>query len=184
MKIKVGISRRHVHLTEEDYYKLFNEELTIKNPITQPGQFAANQTVTLKENEKEIKNVRIVGPFRDYTQVEISKTDAYFFNLNPPVRESGNLSKAEKILIIGPKGMIEKKACIIANRHIHINPEEREKYGLKKDVYKIKIKGQRGGILENVQITESTNFTYELHIDSDEANAFDLKQNDEVEIIE
>ena len=184
MKVKIGVSVRHVHLTKEDYYILFDEELTEKMPINQIGQFAANQTVTLESNNKRIENVRIVGPFRPYTQVEISKTEAYFLHLNPPIRESGNLTDAEKITIIGPKGQIERKSCIIADRHIHVTPKERKKYNLTKDVYKIRVTGEKGGIMDNVHIREAEKSYYEMHIDSDDANAFCLKQNDEVEIID
>ena len=184
MKVKIGVSLRHVHLKEEDYKILFDEKLTEKVPINQPGQYAANQVVTLEKNGRKIENVRIIGPFRYYTQVEISRTDSYFFKITPPIRESGNLNGAERITIIGPKGKIERKAVIIADRHIHITPEERKKYNLSKDVYKVKIKGEKGGIMDNVYIREQKKSFYEMHIDSDDANAFNLKQNEEVEIID
>ncbi len=183
MKIKVGISLRHIHLTEEDYKELFDETLSIKTSLNQPGQFSANQTVTLEKNSKKIENVRIIGPCRNYTQVEISRTDAYFLKMSPPVKSSGDLSEAEEITIIGPKGKISRRACIIADRHIHITKEEREKYNLIKDVYQIKVTGEKGGILSNVKIKEAPNSYFELHLDSDDANAFNIKQSEEVEII-
>ena len=175
---------RHVHLTKEDCYILFGKNLTVKNELTQPGQFAANETVTLKNNDREIKNVRVLGPNRDYTQVEISRTDSYFLKMNPPVRDSGDLSDAEEITIIGPLGTITRKATIIADRHIHITKEDREKYNLLNDEYKIKINTEKGGIIEHVRIKELPNSYFELHLDSDDGNAFLLKQGDEVEIIE
>ena len=184
MKIKVGISLRHVHLTEEDYKKLFKEDLKIKKAINQPGQFAAEQTIKLEKNGKVMDNVRVIGPNRDYTQVELSRTDAYFCKIKPPVRRSGQLEDSEEITIIGPEGKITKKACIIADRHIHITPKERKKYNLTKDVYKIKASGEKGGILYNVYIREAENSYFEVHLDSDDANAFSIKQNDEVEIID
>ena len=184
MKIKVGISLRHVHLTEEDYNILFDEELTVKENLNQPGQFSANQTVILENNDRKIENVRVIGPNRAYTQVEISRTDAYYLKLNPPVRTSGDLSDAEEITILGPKGKITRKACIIADRHIHITKEEREKLNLMKDTYQIKVEGEKGGILSNVKIKEAPNSYFELHIDADDGNAFNLKQNDEVDINE
>lgn len=183
MKVTIGVSVRHVHLTEEDYKELFNEDLTVKVPINQPGQFAANQTVTLEANNKKLEHIRVIGPCRSYTQVEISRTDAYYFKITPPVRESGNLTAAEKIKIIGPKGQIERNACVISDRHIHITSEERKKYNLTKDKYQVRINGEKGGIMDNVFIREADNSFYEMHIDSDDANAFDLKQNDEVEIL-
>ena len=183
MKIAVGVSLRHVHLTKEDYELLFDEEMEIRNPINQPGQFATTQTVTLKNGDRKMENVRIIGPARSYTQVEISQTDAYTLKLNPPVTASGHLEDAVEITIAGKKGEITRKACIIADRHIHITPEEREKYNLTKDTYSVKVESKKGGILDNVRISESEESYFELHIDSDDANDFRIKQNDEVEII-
>lgn len=183
MKISVGISMRHVHLTEEDYKELFDEQLTEKKPLNQYGQFAANEQVTIKSNGREIKGVRIIGPFRNYTQVEVSRTDAYFLKLNPPVRSAGHLDGAERITIIGPKGEIKREAAIISDRHIHITKEEREKYNLLKDEYQVKINGEKSGILGNIKIKEAPNSYFELHLDSDDANAFGIQQDDEVEII-
>ena len=100
---------RHVHLTEEDYNTLFDEPISIKDKLNQPGQFSANQTVTLEKDDKELKNVRIIGPNRNYTQVELSRTDAYFFKMNPPVRTSGDLDDAEEIIIKTEKGKITRK---------------------------------------------------------------------------
>lgn len=184
MKIKVGVSMRHVHLTEEDYNILFDEPISIKDKLNQPGQFSANQTVTLEKDDKELKNVRIIGPNRNYTQVELSRTDAYFFKMNPPVRTSGDLDDAEEIIIKTEKGKITRKAAIIADRHIHITKEDRKKYNLKKDEYSIKIEGEKGGIISHVHIKEAPNSYFELHLDSDDANAFNIKQNDEVTILE
>ena len=184
MKIKVGVSLRHIHLTEEDYNLLFDEEISVKDYLNQPGQFSANQIVTIENNNKKLDKVRVIGPCRDYTQVEISRTDAYFLGMNPLVKSSGDLENAEEITIIGPKGTIKRKACIIADRHIHITKEDREKYGLKEDIYEIKVSGEKGGILSNVKIKEAPNSYFELHLDPDDANAFNIKQNDEVEIIE
>lgn len=183
MKIKVGVSLRHVHLTEEDYNILFDGPLSVKENLNQPGQFAANQTVILEKNNKEIKNVRVIGPNRPYTQVEISRTDAYFFRMNPPVRTSGDLNAAEEITIKTEKGQITRKAAIIADRHIHITKEEREKYNLLKGEYQVKINGEKSGILGSIKIKEAPNSYFELHLDSDDANAFNIKQDDELEII-
>ncbi len=184
MKIKVGVSLRHVHLTKDDYYLLFDEDIKEKVPINQPGQFSAYQTVTIQANDRHLDNVRVIGPFRNYTQVEISRTEAIHLHIKPPVRMSGDLNGAEEITIIGPKGSITRKACILADRHIHITPDERKEYGLNNDVYKVKVSGEKGGIFDNVFIRESEASFFEMHIDSDDANGFDLKQNDEVEIID
>ncbi len=175
---------RHVHLTEEDCYTLFGKDLTVKSELSQPGQYAANETVTLKNNDREMKNIRVIGPNRNYTQVELSKTDSYYFRLDPPVRDSGDLEGAEEITIIGPLGSITRKAAIIAERHIHITKEDREKYNLLNNEYQIQIDNEKGGIMNHIKIKEAPNSSLELHLDSDDANAFCLMQGDEVEIIE
>lgn len=184
MKVTVGVSVRHVHLTNEDYKLLFDEVIKEKSALNQIGQFAARQTVTIESGGKQIENVRIIGPCRKYTQVEISRTDAYTLKINPPINKSGDLTYAEKITIIGPKGKITRKACIIPERHIHITKQLRKEYGLTKEVYQVKKTGSKGGVLGNVKISESTDAFYELHLDSDDANALDIKQNEIVEIIE
>lgn len=183
MKVKVGVSVRHVHLTEEDYNLLFDEPIQEKSPLNQPGQFSAIQTVTLEKDGRELKNVRIIGPNRTYTQVEISRTDAYYFKIDPPVRDSGDLENSEKITIKTEKGSITRQAVIIADRHIHITKEDREKYNLLKDEYEIKVENEKGGILSHIHIKEAPNSYFELHLDSDDANAFNIKQDDEVEIL-
>lgn len=183
MKVKVGISNKHVHLTEEDYNILFDEPISKKKDINQPGQFASNQKVTIKTKDKEIKNVTLVGPFRNYTQVEISKTDAIHLKIDPPVRASGALEGASEITIKTDKAEITRKACIIPNRHIHITKKQRDEMNLTKDVYNIEIKGEKGGIIYNVHIVENEASYYEMHLDTDDANGHNLKQNDEVEII-
>ena len=154
--------------------------------LGQPGQFASNRFVTLKNGEKEIKHVRIIEPFRKYNQVEISKTDSYTLKLNPPVRDSGDLEGSEAITLIGDEGEVHlDKGCIIANRHIHITPDEVIKYGFQNTkIVKIKINGEKGGILNNVHLKVNEKSTFELHLDSDDGNAFDVKTGDEVEIIE
>lgn len=185
MKISVGISNRHVHLNEEDYKKLFGNNLpTKRNDLTQPGMYACNETVTIKGDKRSIDNVRVLGPFRSYTQVEVSKTDAYTLGVNPPVRNSGNLKGAYKITIIGPCGEIERDACIIATRHIHVDKNIRSEHNLEEiEKVSVKIGGEKGGIIDNVYLKDSEEAYFELHLDTDDANAFLLKQNDEVEII-
>ena len=182
MKIKVGVSNRHVHLKQSDLDILFGSELTVKNNLTQPGQFACNETVTIKTNKSEISNVRVLGPTRNYTQIEISKTDAYKLGLNPPVRTSGDLDGSEVVTIIGPKGTIETNGCIIADRHIHVTYEDKLKYNLP-DKVNVKIDGIKKGIVE-VNLKPSEVAYFELHLDTDDANAFLIKNGDEVEILD
>ena len=177
MKVSVGISNRHVHLTDEDYKILFgNIEMEKRNDLKQPGMFACTQTVSLKTPKRTIDNVRILGPFRDYTQVEISKTDSYMLGINPPVRNSGDLIGAEEIEIIGPMGSIVRKAAIIATRHIHVNQQIREEKGLVGvDKVNLRINGEKGGTIENVYLKDSTEAYFELHLDTDDANAHGIK---------
>lgn len=184
MKIKVGVSNRHIHLCKADYRLLFGErEFTKKVDLNQPGEFASLLTVSIKGEKGQIDNVRVLGPLRNYTQVEVSKTDSYKLGVNPPISTSGNLNNASLITIIGPCGSIERKACIIANRHIHVDRKIIDEYRLEGiTMVKAYILGEKSGTLENIYIKETDNAYFELHLDTDDANAFLLKQNDEIEI--
>lgn len=185
MKINVGISNRHVHLNNDDYKVLFgNHELTKRNDLTQPGMYACNETVTIKGTKRSIENVRVLGPLRNYTQVEVSKTDSYILGVNPPVRNSGDLIGAYPITIIGPCGEITREACIIATRHIHVDKNIRKEHKLEGiEKVSVKIGGEKAGIIENVYLKDSDEAYFELHLDTDDANGFLLNQGDEVEII-
>ena len=183
--MNVGISNRHVHLTEDDFKKLFNnKELEVVKYLNQPGQFASNLKVTIKTEKSEISGVRVLGPLRDYTQVEISKTDAYKLGLNPPVRESGNLKGSEDITIIGDNEITVKECTIIATRHIHASKEDLVKYNLDASKkYKVKINGEKGGIINNVSIKVSDKAFFEMHLDTDDGNGHLLKCGDTATII-
>ena len=183
MKVTVGISNRHVHLKKEDCDILFGSGFELENisDLKQPGQFAAKQVVTLKTDKGTIENVRVLGPFRPATQVEISRTDAYKLGLNPPVRDSGDLEGSEKITLIGPMGEVEVIGCILPRRHIHISSSDKEKYNFP-DVVSVKYDGVRGGVFDNVAVKVADPSYFELHLDTDEANAFNIKNEDEVVI--
>lgn len=186
MLVKVGVSARHVHVTKEDINILFGEnyELTKKVDLSQPGQFACNEQVIIRGPKGKIERVRILGPERDKTQVEVSKTDSFALGINPPVRNSGDLDDASEITIIGPKGEITKKAAIIAARHLHATKNDAEKYGFNgKEFVTLVVKGEKGGILENVYVRISDNYSYEVHLDTDDANAFLINNGDEAELI-
>ncbi len=182
MEVKIGVSNRHVHLKQEHINILFGEDyqLEIKNMLVQPGQFASNSTLTIKTEKSEIPNVRVLGPVRNYTQVEISKTDAFKLGINPPIRDSGNLKGSAPIELIGPKGSIKlEEGCIIANRHIHITPQEVKKLGLEGiEKVSVELKGEKGGIINNVYLKIDENFALEMHIDTDDANAHLIKTGD------
>lgn len=187
MKVSIGVSNRHVHLTQENFKILFGEgkELEKRNDINQPGQFASTSIVTIKTNKSEIENVRVLGPFRSYTQVEISKTDAYKLGINPPIRDSGYLKGSSPITIIGPNGVIDlEEGCIIPTRHIHILPNQVKLYELEgKEVVNVRVGGEKGGILTNVHLKVSDEAFLELHLDTDDANAHLIKNGDIGEIV-
>ncbi len=185
MKINVGVSNRHVHLNNEDYKLLFGDiPLTKRNDLNQPGMYACNETVTIEGSKRSIPNVRVLGPLRSYTQVEVSKTDAYTLGVNPPVRNSGELDGASEIKIIGPCGEIVRNAAIIAARHIHVDKNIRREHNLEGiNIVSVRIPGEKSGIIDNVHLKDSEEAYFELHLDTDDANAFLLKQDDEVEII-
>lgn len=182
-KIKVGVSNRHVHLTKEDYDFLFDEELTLKYKLNQIGEFASNQTLTIKTKDGIIENVRVVGPLRKYTQVEISRHDARSLNIKPPVRSSGDIYDSEEITLVTNKNELTKRCCIIADRHVHMSPSDAVKYNVvDKQPVKIRVEGEKSGIMDaNIKVSDTG--YYEFHIDTDDANAFDLDNNDEVTLI-
>ena len=186
MKVLLGVSNRHVHLTEETYKKLFGEEkLEVVKELRQPGQFASNKFVTLINGDRQLQKVRVLGPFRKYNQVEISKTDSIKLKLNPPIRDSGDIKSSAPITLVNEDKEVHlEEGCIIANRHIHISPSEAKKYGLENiKKVKIKVEGEKAGILENVHIRVDEKFKFELHLDTDDGNAFNVKTGDELEII-
>ncbi|KLO21034.1 propanediol utilization phosphotransacylase [Marinitoga sp. 1197] len=194
MKLKktgiiVGVSNRHVHLSKEDLEVLFGEgyELHPIKDLKQPGQYAAEEVVTLVGPKGKIERVRVLGPVRKETQIEISQTDAFKLGVKPPVRDSGDLDGTPGIKIIGPKGEVEtKKGLILAKRHIHMLPEDAEKYNVKdKDLVYVAIeKGDRKLIFGDVLIRVSPKYALEFHVDTDEANAALIKTGDEVFIVE
>jgi len=179
IKIPVEVSARHIHLNQKDSDKLFgkNHEFKKIKDLSQLGEFAAEETVTIKTKKNQINKVRVLGPLRDYSQVEISATDAYSLGINPPVRMSGKLDGAERIFIIGPKGSIDKKEVVIlANRHIHMSKDEAKKYKIRNcQKVKVQIHGERGAVLDNVRVKIKDTYRLDMHIDLDEANAVGLR---------
>ena len=187
MEISIGVSARHVHIKKEDFEALFGSDVMLEpeKELTQPGQFASNNKVTIQTEKGSIPNVRILGPFRSYTQVELSLTDAYKLGLKPPVRSSGDLKGSSPITLVGPKGSISlEEGVILANRHIHITKEERIEKGLENErEVRILIGGEKGGILDHVWIKEAPNSYFELHLDTDDANAHLIQNGDKGEIL-
>ena len=181
-KVSINISARHVHLTKEAHEKLFDHELTVRNPLNQIGQFAANETVTVKTSKGVFENVRIIGPLRSYNQVEISMTDARKLGVNPPVRKSGNLDGAEVVTICTDKGEVREACCIIADRHVHMNSDKARELGVvDNEVLKLAISGDKSGVID-VHAKVSDDGYYEVHLDTDDANAFLIKPGDTGEL--
>ncbi len=185
--VPIGVSNRHIHLDRADMDILFGQdsELTFKKELGQPGQFACEETVTLHGPKGELSRVRVLGPLRRESQVEVSVTDGFALGVRPPVRESGKIAGTPGVTIVGPKGTIEKDTgTIAALRHIHLDPETAQRIGVKdKQMVKAEIRGLRGGILHNVLIRVSEQFAPEMHIDVDEANAMGVKNGDRAYII-
>ncbi len=185
-QVPVGVSARHVHLTQADVETLFGEGYTLtKKKELMGGQFAANEQVTIVGTKlRAIENVRILGPVRKESQVEISQTDALKLGVKAPLRNSGDIAGSAPIAIVGPKGAIYlKEGCIVAKRHIHMTNEEAAAAGLKdKDVVSVSVENERGTTFDEVLIRVDPSFTLEMHIDTDEANAAKIKTGDTVVI--
>ncbi|XAM50750.1 Phosphate propanoyltransferase [Terrisporobacter vanillatitrophus] len=185
--IPIGVSNRHVHLSRKDVNFLFGKgyELTKLKDLKQPGQFAAEEVVTLKGPKGEIEKVRILGPLRENTQVEISVADSFKLGVKPPIKESGKLEDTPGIIIIGPKASVEtSKGTIVALRHIHVPTEMAEKLNINdKDIVSVEISGDREATLGNVLVRVSDKYVLEMHVDMDEANACYLKNGDLVKIV-
>lgn len=185
--VPVGVSARHVHLTQETVETLFGKgyHLTSKKELM-GGQFAANEQVTIVGLKlRAIENVRILGPCRKINQVEVSSTDAVKLGIKAPIRESGNIVGSAPIALVGPKGVIYlKEGCIIAQRHIHMAPADAQEAGVRDgEIVSVKADNERGTVFGHVKIRVDDKFTLEMHIDTDEANASKIAQGDTVTII-
>lgn len=185
--VPVGVSARHVHLTQEHVEALFGPgyQLTKKKDLM-GGQYASNETVTIVGLKlRAIENVRILGPVRKASQVEVSATDAIKLGVKVPVRESGNIAGSAPIAIVGPKGALYlKEGCIIAMRHIHMSPKDAMAAGVKDgEIVSVKADNERGTIFNQVKIRVDESFTLEMHIDTDEANAAQIATGTTVTII-
>ncbi|MCI8693889.1 MAG: phosphate propanoyltransferase [Lachnospiraceae bacterium] len=186
-QVPVGVSARHIHLTQEHVEVLFGEgyHLTKKKELM-GGQYACNETVTVVGIKlRAIENVRVLGPVRKASQLEISATDAMKLGVAAPIRESGNVAGSAPIAVVGPKGVIYlKEGCIIAMRHIHMSPADAMAAGVHDgDIVSVKADNERGTVFNQVKIRASDSFTLEMHIDTDEANASKIKTGDKVTIL-
>lgn len=186
--ISVGISNRHIHLCQEDVEALFGSgyQLTMKKWLKQPGQYATAETVTIVGPKGSLANVRVLGPTREKSQLEISKTDSFALGVKAPINESGDLTHAGAVCVLGPKGMVTlKQNVIVAKRHIHMSPMDAAKFNVvNKQLVAIKTSGEREMIFMDTVIRVDDNFRLECHLDTDEANAASLKNGSKVTIID
>jgi putative phosphotransacetylase len=186
-KVETGISNRHVHLSDGDLETLFGpgHKLTLKKELKQPGQFAAEELVDVTGPRATIKGVRVLGPTRGETQVELAATDARLIGLKLPVRESGKLDGSPGLKLSGPAGELElSRGAIIALRHIHLSPAQAAEAGLKdKDRVSVRTFGSRPLIFQDVLIRSGEVHTGEFHVDTDEGNAAGIGNGDLVEIV-
>ena len=187
-EIPVGISNRHIHLSREDVETLFGKgyELTPMKELSQPGQYACKETLTLVgPSMRPIENVRVLGPVRSKSQVEISRTDSFTLKVKPPVRESGKLEGSAPVRIIGPKGIVElSEGCIIANRHIHMSPSDAASFGVRDyDFVTVSVDGERRCTWYDVQVRVHPDFRLEMHVDTDDANAAGIGNGFKVKIV-
>lgn len=186
--VPVGVSNRHIHLTAADVETLFGAgyQLTPLKDLSQPGQYACKETLTIiGPSLRPIEGVRVLGPVRKASQVEISRTDSFTLKVKPPVRESGDIAGSAPITIVGPRGVVTlKEGCIIANRHIHMSDSEAESFGLiDGDYVTVDVEEtERRTTFYDVQVRVNPAFRLEMHIDTDDANAAGIGNGDRVTV--
>jgi len=189
MKVILEVSGHHCHIARADLDALYGAgyQLTPVKPLSQTGQFAAQETVTIKAGNRELREVRILGPERKYTQVEISRTEAYHLKIDPPIRECTQPESAHGCALIeiaGPKGSLRRCAVIIAHRHFHTDPQSAKKYGVKAgQMVSVKTAGPRSITFNNILVRVDPSFEPRIHLDTDEANAAGIKTGDRGELI-
>lgn len=186
-QIKVGVSQRHIHLSREDLDTLFGKGCELTKKKTLMGrEFASEECVTLVgPSLKSIERVRVLGPVRAKTQVEISRTDTFILKVSPPVRPSGQIEGSERLVVVGPKGSVYlKEGVIIANRHIHLTPEYAKQHNIADgDYVDVMVESIKPTKFYGVQVRVRDDFNIEMHIDTDDANSAGLRNGDIVRII-
>ncbi len=179
--IPIGVSVRHVHLTQKDTETLFGPgyELQQKRDVTQPGQYVTRETVDLVGPKGEIRGVAIIAPLRDKTQVEVARTDAFVLGVTPPLRESGKLDGTPGVTLRGPAGSVAlSSGVILAHRHVHMSPKQAKDYGVSdRDLIKVRVEGDRQMTMGDVLVRVHAEYDLDMHIDTDEANAAGLDSN-------
>lgn len=186
-QMPVGVSNRHIHVTQEHLEVLFGKGYALKEmkALSQPGQYAAEECLIIAGPKGSIEKVRILGPVRPDTQVEISMTDSFRLGVKGVVKNSGDIAGTPGCVLIGPKGsVVLDKGVIVAARHMHVSASEAATMGLKDmDVVSVKSKGERGVTFNNVLVRVSDKFALDFHIDTDEANGAGIRNGDLVEIV-
>lgn len=185
--IPVGISNRHIHLSQKDIESLFGKEYNLTNfkELSQPGQYACKETVTICGPKGAIEKVRILGPARGKTQVEVLMGDCIKLGVAPHIKMSGDLEGTSGITLIGPKGSVQlQEGVIVAQRHIHMSCNDASRLGVKNgDIVSIKVEGLRGGVYDNVAIRANEASSLECHVDIEEANAMGLNSKSKITIV-
>ena len=186
-EIPVGVSNRHIHLTQDHIEILFgpNYRLQPMKDLAQKGEYAAKETVSLVGPKGVLAGVRVLGPARSHSQVEISRTDSFTLGISAPLRDSGDLSGAADIMVVASHGAVHlKEGAIVAARHIHLSPLDAKELGVcDRQEVDVAIGGERGGQLSRVRVRVGEAFCRELHVDTDEANGLGLKNGDVVTIV-
>ncbi|AFS78266.1 propanediol utilization protein/phosphotransacetylase PduL [Gottschalkia acidurici 9a] len=187
-ELPIALSNRHLHLSQKDLEVLFGQgyELTKAKDLAQPGQYACEEKVDVVGPRGTLKGMRVLGPCRADTQVEVSFADARALGVEAILRDSGDIEGTPGAKLVGPKGEVDlEKGVIAASRHIHFSTEDAEKFGVKdKDIVKVKVGGERGLVFDNVLVRVSPNYALEMHVDVEEGNAAGVKNNQTVEIVE
>jgi putative phosphotransacetylase len=186
--VPVGISGRHIHLTHEVLETLFGKgyRLKVYRELSQPGEFAAEERVTIiGPSGRALENVRILGPTRKFTQIELSRSDGLRLGIDLPIRRSGRLSGTPGVTLVGPRGTVNlAEGAVSATRHIHMTPSDAERFGLcDGQIVRARVLGERGLVFDNVLIRVSDSFALDFHLDTDDANAAGLENGSLVEII-
>jgi putative phosphotransacetylase len=186
--IPLGVSNRHIHLTEGTFRRLFGADAKFESmrPLYQPGEFASKHTLAIAGPKlRTIPGVRILGPLRKYDQVEVSLTDAIFLGIDPPVVNSGTLDNAAPLTLIGPNGSVYLEKCaIVASRHIHMPTGDARALGVRDGDYcRVRVGGEKPTVFENVLIRTNDNWLLQIHLDTDDANAANIREETAVEFL-
>ncbi|AKL96451.1 phosphate propanoyltransferase PduL [Clostridium aceticum] len=186
-EIPVGVSNRHIHLSQADMNCLFGEgyQMAKMKDLSQPGQYACKETVTICGPKGAIEKVRVLGPVRSYTQVEVLVGDCFKLGVAPEIRLSGDLHGTPGITLVGPKGSVQiTEGVVVAQRHIHMNCQDAKRLGVEDgEVVTVEISGLRGGTYSNVAIRANDASALEFHVDTEEANAMHIHSSSKIKIL-